>query len=176
MKTLVAQSHAGQAPEWIRLCTASVAHWAKLRGFDYQLVGDELFDQLPSEYAAKVAGRTPILADLARLQWAERALRNGYQQFLWFDADFLLWNECFELPVIEDALFGRECWLQERAGRVRVYRNVHNAVCGFVEGGVVLPFLRRAVERVIARVEPESIAPQMVGPKLLSGATQHRWF
>ena len=170
MRTLVIQSCRDDiAPgHWLRTCLASVADWARERGFEYRLLGDEALDSVPAWYRDKTQGRLPIQFDLARLQLIEQALKQGFQRACWIDADVLLFAPQHLDLDHGDCAFGREHWVQQDAqGRIRVRRNVHNAICSFTAGSVVLGFLRHATLRIIERADPARIAPQMVGPKLL---------
>ena len=45
---------------------SSVEQWALASGYDYRLLGDELFEAVPDWYMSKVRGRMPIAADLGR--------------------------------------------------------------------------------------------------------------
>ncbi len=151
---------------------ASVRAWADLHGYAYQFVGDKLFDVVPDWYMAKVDKRLPVAADLARLIWMQNLLAAGEADVVvWADADFLVFApERLTVPAEgSSSFFGRELWLQrDDSGRVRAYRNVHNAYCGFRAGNPVLPFLIDTVERLVARVDTTHLAPQFVGPKLLT--------
>ena len=144
--------------------------WARELGYDYHFQGDDALELAPPWYRAKLAGRSPIVADLARLLLIRDALAKGYQRACWIDADVLLFApERLHLPDDDECAFGREYWVQRnRDGRWQVRRNVHNAVCSFVTGCPVLPFLIHTTERIICRADPRHIAPQMVGPKLLT--------
>ena len=171
MRTLVIQSASDlDRPDWLIACVHSVERWARERGYDYRLWGDDALELTPRWYRAKLGGRLPIVADLARLLLIRDALANDYQRACWLDADVLLFApQRLELPDNDECAFGREYWMQkDRGGRWQVRRNVHNAICSFVAGCPVLPFLIRTTERIIARADAEHIAPQMVGPKLLS--------
>ncbi len=149
---------------------ASVRAWADMQGYAYRFQGDALFDMLPDWYRSKVGQRLPVLADLARLLWISRCLTEREAEWVvWVDADVLVFApEQLSLAPQTSCFFGRELWVQEDKGRVRTYRNVHNAWCGFRQDCVVLPFLIEAVQRLVQRVDPERIAPQFVGPKLLT--------
>tara|TARA_A100001037_G_scaffold301671_1_gene331696 strand:- start:5760 stop:6509 length:750 start_codon:yes stop_codon:yes gene_type:complete len=170
-RTLVVQScpNVGQ-DHWLARCTNSVADWAQRSGFEYRLTGDEVLAGVPDWYREKTAGRLPIQFDLARLQLIEQALEEGFGRACWIDADVLLFRpQHLKLDYRGDCAFGREYWVQgEVGGRFKVRRNVHNAICSFDAGSPVLTFLRHATMRVIERADPRRIAPQMVGPKLLS--------
>jgi hypothetical protein len=50
----------------------------------------------------------------------------------------------------------------------RTFSNLCNAMCAFERGSPVLPFYLYASLDMIRRVDPEHIAPQMIGPKLLT--------
>jgi hypothetical protein len=155
---------------WLAHCLASVEAWAASSGFDYRFCGDEALHCTPGWYRQKLGNRKPIVADLARLLLIRQALESGYEQACWIDADVLLFApEQLQLSYGQTCAFGREYWVEAQArGSFRVHRNVHNAVCVFKAGCPVLAFLIHATERIIRRADPERIAPQMVGPKLLS--------
>ena len=168
--TLVVQSSPPRWRDtWVARCLDSVCRWARSSGYDYRLYGDELFDVLPPAYREKVAARGPILADLARLIVMEQALER-YERVVWLDADVLIWwPEQLDLCGLDDARFGRECWVTSDArGRFKVHRSLHNAFCAFARGSEVLPFLRRCTQSVVLTADADHIAPQMVGPKLIT--------
>ncbi|MBT5414912.1 MAG: hypothetical protein HOK81_09960, partial [Rhodospirillaceae bacterium] len=52
-------------------------------------------------------------------------------------------------------------------GRLRVFRNVHNAFCLFGVGNPVLDFLIEAATRIALRLDGPA-SPQLLGPKLLT--------
>ena len=169
--TLVLQSHRAPLPYgWLSDCVASVRRYAEARGYAYRWFGDELFDLVPSWYREKTAGRTPVTADLARLLAMHDLLETGVaDQAIWLDADVLLFApERLVIPPETSGAFGYEIWVEQRDRRLRTHRSYHNALCVFRRGCPVLAFLIHAIERIIERAEPDRIAPQMVGPKLLS--------
>ena len=67
-------------------------------------------------------------------------------------------------------LFGYEYWVQRKRGKTgfEVRGNVHNAVAAFRQDCPILPFLIEVIQRLMRRADPQHIAPQMMGPKLLS--------
>ena len=168
--TLVFQSfHRGPYPHWLTLCLQSVEHLADQRGWDYEFIGDELFDLLPLWFAEKVSGRGPILSDLGRLLAARERLKR-YRRVIWLDADVLIFApERFTLPEGSFG-FGRERWVQPRAkGRGwKIHRSVCNALCYFERDNPFLDFYIYTCQSTIKRANPEYIAPQMIGPKLLT--------
>jgi hypothetical protein len=149
-------------------CLASVEQWTKGRGYDYRFIGDEIFKLVPSWYRDKVGKKKPVATDYARLLLLQQALESGYEQAIWLDADLLVFEQDLVFDFNGSCAFGLEVWVQEHEGRMSARRNVHNAVCVFRKGCVVLPFLIYTVASIIRRVHPDHIAPQMVGPKLLT--------
>ena len=146
----------------------SVADWSQQQGYDYHCIGDELFDWVVPEFRDKLYGRTPILADLARLRWieSELAVRGGL--VVWIDADSVVIDPTWRIPDSTHTFFGEECWVQPTAeGAWRAYQSPHNAFMGFTAASPVLGFLAYLSESIIERADAAHIAPQMVGPKLL---------
>lgn len=170
-ETLIVQSHRPSVLEgWIGRCVQTVRDWADARGYDYRWLGDELFDHVPDWVRQKVADKLPVASDLARLRVLQQGLdREGYQRVCWIDADvYLFAPELLVLDIDATCGFGREVWIEQRDDKLHVRRNVHNAICVFYQGCPVLPFLGFAVERILERIDGERIAPQVVGPKLLT--------
>ena len=171
MQTVVFQSqNPTRVTAWMARCLQSVRDWAGANGYDYEYHDDALFAGLPDRYRAQAGERTPILADLARLLWAEKYLASGVDRVVWLDADVLVFDPwALSVDIESRCAFGREVWVQrDTRGQLRAYRNVHNAVCVFRAGSVELPYLSQVTGAIIERADPDYIAPQMVGPKLLS--------
>ena len=169
MNTVVIQSfRTADVPAWIGQCLASVRHWCDRKEYTWRFVGDEIFERVPDWYLDKT-GPGPVAADYARLVLLQEALSmDGFDRAVWLDADILVMDEALTLDCMQTCAFGQEVWVQEEAGGQKTRRNVHNAVCVFKQGCVVLPFLTATVASIIRRADPAHIAPQMVGPKLLS--------
>ena len=169
MKTLVIQSCSEEnIPSWIEACLDSVRMWTEQQGYQRCFVGDEIFNLVPDWYLAKT-GRGPVATDYARLVLIREALANqGYDQAIWLDADMFVLDPSMTLDSAGSCAFGQEIWIQQESGKLKARKNVHNAVCQFRRGCVVLPFLIETVASIIRRANPDKIAPQMVGPKLLS--------
>jgi hypothetical protein len=147
---------------------ASVRAWSQARGFDYRFVGDAIFDGVPGWYLDK-SGRGPVATDYGRLILLQDALdAQGYEQAIWLDVDVFVMDKAMVLACDGSCAFGQETWIQAEGGSLKARRNVHNAVCLFRRGCVVLPFLAETVLSIIRRVDADHVAPQMVGPKLLS--------
>lgn len=170
MNSLVVQSFRRDGlPAWIDACLASVREWAADQGHAYRFLGDELFELVPSWYMNKVAGRLPVATDYARLVLMRQVLEDEeFDQVIWLDADVLVIDPTLCLECSGSCAFGQETWIQEEKGKLQTRKNVHNAVCLFRRENVVLPFLIETVASIIRRVDGDRIAPQMVGPKLLS--------
>jgi hypothetical protein len=88
-----------------------------------------------------------------------------------------------ELEPVSSCLFGQELWIQKnlskgsaksgekpqrQKGKWQARKNVHNALAAFRKGCPVLPFLIEVIQRMMRRVDANFIAPQMMGPKLLT--------
>jgi hypothetical protein len=167
--TLVLQSHRHPLPfPWIQACLDSVRDWADANCFDYQFIGDELFDSISEPLMQKTAQQRVIATDLARLHALQAALRRGYQTVIWCDADFLIFNPIeFVLPDVSYAL-GREVWIQaDSKNKLRVYRKIHNAFMMFRKGNTFLDFYTESAERLLSE-NTGRMPPQFIGPKLLT--------
>ncbi|MDH5447185.1 MAG: hypothetical protein OEY52_16670, partial [Gammaproteobacteria bacterium] len=106
--------------------------------------------------------------DLARLYVLKNYLLQGYEQVVWLDADFLVFDpEEFVLPTSQYA-FGREVWVQkDNSGKLRAYKKIHNAFMMFNKGNSFLDFYIETAERLLWK-NTGSIPPQFIGPKLLT--------
>ena len=183
--TLVLQSAPAQRSQWLDKCLASVESWATQAHYSYRFIGDELFDQVPDWYMRKVAGRMPIASDLGRLLWIKNLLEQGEADtVVWLDADVLVFAPALlKVAPVSSCVFGQEHWIQKKppksypkgsekpqrqTGTWQARRNVHNALAAFRKGCPVLPFLIEVIQRMMRRVDANFIAPQMMGPKLLS--------
>ena len=184
-KTLVLQSAQFRRAQWLDTCLVSVESWAAQANYTYRFIGDELFDQVPEWYMHKVAGRMPIASDLGRLLWIKNLLDQGEADtVVWLDADVLVFAPSkLKVAPVSSCVFGQELWiqknlpkshpkdgekLQRQNGTWQVRKNVHNALAAFRKGCPVLPFLIEVIQRMMHRVDANFIAPQMMGPKLLS--------
>lgn len=167
--TLVIQSHRSPLPfVWLQDCINSVQSWATNSGFDYQWLGDEIFESLDPELIEKTETQKVIASDLARLKAIQQALERGYQRVVWCDADFLIFNpQKFVLPETSFAL-GREVWVQEdKNRRLRAYIKVHNAFMMFCRGNHFLDYYTASAEQLL-RANQGRMPPQFIGPKLLT--------
>jgi hypothetical protein len=168
LKTVVIQSAPNNRPPWVTDCLLGVEAWSIDHEFAYQFFDDSFFDVLPDWYRKKVSGRGPILADLARLLHIRAALEADADRVIWCDADTLIIDGSWQPSVTAHSRFGEEHWLQrDKLGRLEIRRQPHNAFMIFLQASPVLNFLIHTIESMIARVDPDHIAPQMVGPKLL---------
>ena len=166
--TTILQSAADARPDWVSGCMTSVADWCQRQGYHYHRIGDELFDWVTPELRDKLNGRTPILADLARLRWIESELAARAGLVVWIDADTVVVDPNWRVPDSTHTFFGEECWVQPTIeGTWRAYQSPHNAFMGFTAASPVLGFLAYLSESIIERADAAHIAPQMVGPKLL---------
>jgi hypothetical protein len=167
--TLVIQSHRSPLPyRWIDRCLESVRDWCALRGCEYRFMGDELFDCVPESIREKTRSQPVIATDLARLLTLRDALNTGYQTVVWMDADVLiLESSAFALPDVPCAV-GREVWVQQdRHGRLKSYKKIHNAFLMFAQGDSFLDFYADTAERLL-RLNDGPVPAQFIGPKLLT--------
>ena len=175
-RVLIVQSFCEfEEDHWIAPCLRSVQQWAHHCGYDYRFIGDTLFDLVPQWYRDKVGDKLAVATDFARLQWMLNLLQDNVADFVvWVDADVLIFApELLRVPTDAKCVFGQEFWLQQkqlpgRQGAWQVRQNLHNAYCGFRRNSAVLPFLLETVESLVRRVDARYIAPQFVGPKLLT--------
>lgn len=168
-KTLVIQSHRVPLPdEWLKQCCDSVRNWAGLNQFEYEFLGDGLFDYLSQEILNKTASQIVIATDLARLYLIRNRLQQGYQRVVWCDADFYIFApDRFHLVDATYAL-GREVWVQyDKHNKLRCHIKVHNAFMMFRQDNVFLDFYIDTATRLISN-NTGSMSPQFIGPKLLT--------
>lgn len=168
-RTLVLQSHRSPLPwPWIARCLESVRNWSALRGYDYDFIGDELFDAVPGHLLEKTRHQPVIATDVARLLKLQEAMGDGYETVVWMDADFLVFNPAeFTLPDTSCAL-GREVWVQlDGQGRLRSYKKIHNAFLMFRQGDSFLDFYTDTAMRLLT-LNQGAVPPQFLGPKLLT--------
>lgn len=167
--TLVIQSHRVPLPyAWLQRCLDSVENWARVKGYDYRFVDDQIFELLEPELAEKTHGQVVIASDLARLKSLQQGLAEGYACVIWCDADFLIFKtDDFVLPEADFAL-GREVWVQTGdQGKLRPYVKVHNAFLMFRQGNHFLDFYTDTAERLL-HLNQGRMPPQFIGPKLLT--------
>lgn len=168
MSTLILQSQRSPLPyPFLDRCLASVREWAAKAGFDYQFLGDELFQFLRPEVLEKTRNRILIGTDIARLQWLQHLLTQGYERVVWLDADVLIFApDALQLPVQSFAV-GRETWVQAGSKGPVVHRKVHNAFLQASAEDSALPFYLQSAERLVL-ANTGGMPDQFVGPKLLT--------
>ena len=167
--TLVIQSQRRPLPQaWLEPCLESVENWARANDFEYRFIDDSIFADLDSELRERLGDRRAIASDLARLWQLQGALGEGYRRAIWCDADFLVFDPERLLLPREPFVLGREVWVQRNAsGGLKCYRGVHNAMMMFTQGNTFLDFYAATAERLL-RLNDGPMAPQFIGPKLLS--------
>jgi hypothetical protein len=170
MKTIVYQSVSPDyLPAWLQTCLDSVRAWCHQQGWEYALIGDEIFSLLPDWYWEKTRHRRMIATDLGRLLLAKQFLEKGYDRAIWLDADVLIFApEWLEIPITEEYAFGFEVWVQWHNNKLRAYPKVHNAICVFCADNSFLDFYIHACERIIQGFQGQQMVPQLVGPKFLT--------
>lgn len=170
LSTIVIQSHAPSVPDVVGRATQSVRAWAAACGFDYAFRHDELFDLISAACMHAAGSRKQMAADIARLAWIRQLLDDGWQRVVWLDADALVFRpDALSVDVPDGYAFGSEHWVQpDKAGKLKVFNNVHNALLVFsLRGRVTLDFYHEQAERLLLAAGPD-VPPQLVGPKLLT--------
>ena len=95
----ILQSAPSDRPVWVSRCMESVEQWAVRSWYWYETLADDLFDWVAPVRRKKLMGRTPILADLARLRWIESVLSQRGGLVVWIDADSLCLDPSWQLPL-----------------------------------------------------------------------------
>ena len=133
MKALVVQSYRTvNVPGWIDTCMSTVRKWAVKASFEYEFLGDELFDLVPNWYRKKAGSLYTVTTDLARLILMNQRLSSGYDLCVWFDADVLVFNEELVIDKGVDYGFSNEVWMWiEPGGAIGHDYRVNNSVCCF---------------------------------------------
>lgn len=170
--TIVIQSRPpGEPSDALERACQSVEDWARVSGFAYQMIGDEIFEMIPP-WVLDVAGqRKQMAVDIGRLKWTQTLLDQNWAKVIWLDADALIFNPAAMVTdVAEGFAFGREYWVQPGKTRntLKTYKNVHNAFMIFTaQGRWALDFYHEAALRILKSAGPTT-PPQLVGPKLLT--------
>ncbi|MBB5684348.1 hypothetical protein [Sphingobium boeckii] len=140
--TLIFQScDPAAAPAWVARCVESVRNWAETKGYSHRLLGNELFDPLPPDFASACADRKLPMSDLARLLWCRRFLAEGWDQIVWIDSDVLVLDPAaFAVDLLDHEMLCRELWLWRADGEIRARWAVNNCVMAWRPGSAVLPY------------------------------------
>jgi len=120
----ILQSAPSDRPVWVSRCMGSVEQWAARSGYGYETLADELFDWVAPERRKKLMGRTPILADLARLRWIESVLSQRGGLVVWIDADSLCLDPSWRLPELNIRFLAKSagCKRMPKVGGARIVR------------------------------------------------------
>ncbi len=165
---LVLQSAPPSRAGWVDRCLTSVAAWARSRGMEYRLIGDELFDRVPSDWRAAIGPEKLPVTDYARLLWIEHLLGQGYERVIWMDADILFLDMDFVPPPGD--FFCREMWVFRRPdhhiGRLDA---LNNCAMGFAAGSGLLAWYLDACAKAPG---PKPLHKLGLGPNLLK--VRHR--
>ncbi|WP_416398408.1 hypothetical protein [Allohahella sp. A8] len=151
MKTLVFQSfRTTEVPEWMNTCMGSVRSWAQSRSYSYEFMDDQFFDHAPQWYREATNDQRHLIADLARLEIAHKRLREGFERFIWIDADvFISTPAAFLTQFPNSFLFCRELWVEQKFGALVYSERVNNAVSVFEKDNPFLDFYRYACQQIV---------------------------
>jgi hypothetical protein len=169
MRTLIFQSHAPKPPYWIERCTATVREWTDAKGYDYRLIGDELFEGTPPAIARKAPSVLP-LTDLGRLLWTQRYLKEGYERVAWIDSDVVIFDpENFSIDSDSKHLVCREVMAKLDGGKLITTSAVNPTITVFQAGS---PLLDKWIDKALKIGErAKTLAPTAFGRDLLDSFT-----
>jgi len=170
MKTIIYQSFRSTGvPDWVAACLNSTRSWAAAQGYGYRFYDDEIFERVPPWVMEKAGEHMQIATDLGRLVLARELLMDGFERVVWMDADVLVFApEQFRPAIDLDFAFGREIWVQPNLkGRIKTYKNVHNAISVFCRGNSFLDFYIHSGLKILERAEGP-LVPQIIGTKFLT--------
>ena len=170
MKTVIYQSfRTSGVPGWVSTCLSSVENWAAGQGHAYRFYDDKIFRRVPSWVMEKAGENLQIATDLGRLILAKELLAEEFERVVWVDADILVFDpERLFLAIDQEYAFGREVWVQPvNAGRIKAYKNVHNAISVFCRNNSFLEFYIHSCLNILGRAEGP-LVPQIIGTKFLT--------
>ncbi|MES2684403.1 MAG: hypothetical protein V4650_12870 [Pseudomonadota bacterium] len=172
MKTIVLQSfRRHDVPAWMNLCMDSVRAWAASRAYQYQFLDDAFFEPLPDWFLQSAGTAKTIWTDYARVLWARHFLAQGYERFIWVDADVLVFVPA--ALTVEQLSQGYGFCHEIQAARtkgastgVELHHRINNAISVYCRGNPFLDFYRHAMERMVRKKAP--LAHDSLGTVLLS--------
>jgi hypothetical protein len=170
MRTVVIQTFRERnVPQWLERAMQSVRSWAMHWGYEYQFRGDEIFDLCGDAYLRAVGDNKRSITNLARLEWINRCIAEGYERVIWLDADTFIFDpEHLDLEIESGYAAGREVWIEMEHGRPRVETcGAHNAALVVVGRQPDIDWMIATI-RYIAGSRPLQNSFQ-VGVKLLTG-------
>ncbi|RUL72741.1 hypothetical protein EKH80_17045 [Dyella choica] len=171
MRTIVIQSYRDtQVEPWVRRCMQTVKDWARHRGYDYEFVGDALFDFMPARMRNKNGPSLLPQTDMARLGLLHDRLNRNYERAIWLDADVLVFDQAaFAIHDGCGALFCHEVWTSLNAeGELTHWRGINNALMMFERGHPLLDFLRFATIQLHDHFDAAALSRTALGTDLLT--------
>lgn len=124
--------------------------WATSRGYDYQFLGDEILETVPSWYRQRAGPWMAVNTDLARIQRARLLLNSGYERAVWIDADVLIFDPQ-NFSIDNDRLYTlcKELWLRPSAKGIACRRQINNCVSIYKQGNPFMDFYEHACRRLM---------------------------
>jgi len=146
----------------------SVKEWAKLKGYDYKFIDDELFELAPDWYREKAEGDLLLITDLARLIMAKKLLQSGYERTIWIDADVVIFNpQEFNIKVNRQYAFCVEFWINKpEQNYLGSKMNINNAMTIFTKNNSFLDFYIHACMEIVRK--KNGLKKTSVGTKFLT--------
>ena len=144
---------------------------AENKNWSYRFLDDALFEYVPDRIHTKLTGQLSMAADIVRLAWAKTVFADNkdLDRIIWFDADiFVFAPTLFDVEDRLDFAVGRQIWIQPgQDNKLKIYRQVHNAVLVITRQSPVPDFLLHSIITMADRMDRIS-SPQMLGPKMLT--------
>lgn len=131
----------------------TVRGWAEGKGYEYRVLGDELFRGIPEIVAQKSQSKLP-LTDIGRLLWCRRFLAEGQHDcVVWIDSDVLVFDaKNFRIDVSRPELVCREISVLTKDGGTVVERSYNPTVLSFRRDSALLSRWIAACEGVTKRM------------------------
>lgn len=171
MRTIVIQSYRDTKVEpWVRRCMQTVKHWADSRGYEYEFVGDILFDFVPARLRNQTAPSLLPQTDIARLGLLRDRLTLSYERAIWLDADVLVFDPA-KFAILDGcgAVLCHEVWTDLNAvGELTHWHGINNALMVFERGHPLLDFLRFATLQLCDQLDAVTMLRTALGTDLLT--------
>ncbi|HET9340751.1 MAG TPA: hypothetical protein VFQ55_17250 [Casimicrobiaceae bacterium] len=168
-RTVVFQAWVGRRPPaFVERCLASTAGWARSRGFEYRLLGDDFLDVLPEWYRERLGSHIVQQTNLARMRYARDVLAAGADRAIWIDADVVVYApDDLVLDAPDGFALCREAWIQPAHEHHACIYGVNQSVVVADRGNPLLDYLVWAHETLV-RDRPQNVRPFGTATALLA--------
>jgi hypothetical protein len=132
-------------------------------GVERRLIGDELFEPVSAAWRTAAGPEKLPLTDYARLLWIRRLHDEGHRRVLWLDADILILEKNFALPVGDFVC--RELWAFQTGEQLHARSAVNNCAMAFTASSPLLNWHLDVCATAPSRGPLHRLA---LGPRLLT--------